>query len=109
MRQEPSYQNGDPGGRTLVKQPGLRIVLMALKATGRLREHLASGPISIQAIEGHLRVRLPDESIDLTPGQLLALESGIRHEVEALEDSVFLLTMGRTTYQRVSDLHEPGG
>jgi quercetin dioxygenase-like cupin family protein len=109
VRQQPSYRNGDPGGRTLVKQPGLRIVLMALRAGGRLQEHHASGPISVQTIEGRLRLSLPDESVELTAGQLLALESGIRHDVEAIEDSVFLLTIGRTTYQDVSDLHEPGG
>jgi quercetin dioxygenase-like cupin family protein len=52
-------------------------------------------------------VRLPTASIELTAGQLLAVESGIRHDVEAIEDSAFLLTIGRTTYENVSDRHEP--
>jgi quercetin dioxygenase-like cupin family protein len=107
LRQQPSYLKGDPSGRTLVKEPDLRIVLMALKAGARLQEHHASGPISVQAIEGRLRVRLAAESFELTAGQLLALESGIRHDVEAIEDSAFLLTIGRTKYERVSELHEP--
>jgi quercetin dioxygenase-like cupin family protein len=108
LRQQPSYQNGDPSGRTLVKEPDLRIVLMALRAGASLKEHHASGPISIQVIEGPLRVSLPAESVELTAGQLLALESGIRHDVEAIEDSAFLLTIGRTTYEHVSDWHERG-
>ena len=108
LRQQQSYQSGDPSGRTLVKEPDLRIVLMALRADGRLQEHSASGPLSIQAIQGPLRVHLPDGSVELTPGQLLALESGIRHDVEAIEDCAFLLTIGRTMYEHVSDLHEPG-
>jgi quercetin dioxygenase-like cupin family protein len=109
LRQQPSYQKGNPSGRTLVKEPDLRIMLMAIRAGGRLQKHSASGPISIQAIEGPLRVLLPGESIELTTGELLVVETGIRHEIVAMEDSAFLLTIGRTTYQQVSDLHEPGG
>jgi quercetin dioxygenase-like cupin family protein len=108
LRQQSSYRNGNPSGRTLVKEPDLRIVLMALRAGARLQEHHASGPISIQVIEGPLRVSLPAESVELTVGQLLALESGIRHDVEAIEDSAFLLTIGRTTYEHASDWHERG-
>lgn len=108
LRQQPSYQSGKPSGRTLVKGPDLRIMLMALRAGACLREHHTSGPISIQAIQGPFRVRLPDKSMELAAGQLLAIETGIRHDVEAVEDSAFLLTIGRTTYEHVSDLHEPG-
>jgi quercetin dioxygenase-like cupin family protein len=108
LRQQPSYLNGDPSGRTLVKEPDLRIVLFALRAGARLREHQASGPISIQVLEGSIRLRLPAESVELTAGRLMALESGIRHDLEAIDDSAFLLTIGRTRYEQVSELHEPG-
>lgn len=107
LRGQESYVAGQPTGQTLVKEPDLRIVLMALRAGGRLEEHHASGPISIQAIEGGLRLHLPDGSVELTAGELLALESGVPHDVEAIEDTAFLLTIGRTTYHQVSDQHEP--
>ncbi len=108
LRQQTRYMNGDPSGRTLVKEPDLRIVLLALRVGARLQEHQTSGPLSIQVIEGPIRVRLPGGSVDLSAGQLLALEPGIRHDVEAIEDAAFLLTIGRTTYDHVSELHEPG-
>ncbi|MBV9282528.1 MAG: cupin domain-containing protein [Chloroflexi bacterium] len=109
LRLQDVYRNGQPSGRTLLKEPDLRIVLIALKTGGRLEEHHASGPISVQGIEGRLRLRLPEGGIELAPGQLVTLESGIRHDVEAMEDSAFLLTIGRTTYQNVSDHHEHKG
>lgn len=105
LQQQPSYHNGDLSGRTLVKQSDLRLVLMALKAGSRQPEHHASGPISVQVIQGHLRLHLPEETVELTAGELLALEAGIRHDVEAVADSAFLLTIGRTTYEHVSDRH----
>jgi quercetin dioxygenase-like cupin family protein len=103
-----SYNNGDPTGKTLVKEPDLRIVLLALKAGGRMDEHRASGPISIQGIDGRFTVDLPSGEVELTAGELVALEPNVPHGVKAIEDSVFLLTIGRTTYQHVSDHHESG-
>jgi quercetin dioxygenase-like cupin family protein len=101
------YEHGNPSGRTLLKEQDLRIVLIALRAGGRMEEHSASGPSSIHVIEGSVRVHLADRQAELGPGYLLALESAVRHDVEALEDSAFLLTLGRTKYEHVSDSHEP--
>lgn len=106
LRHHQSYLDGNPAGRTLVKEPDLRIVLMALKAGARLEEHQASGPISVQAQRGRIRLRMAGDSVELTPGTLLMLEPGIPHEVDAIEDAVFLLTIGPTRYRDVSDHHE---
>jgi quercetin dioxygenase-like cupin family protein len=106
LRQQESYRRGSPTGRTLVKEPDLRIVLMALKAGARQEEHRASGPISVHALQGVLRLRLQKSSVELTAGQVLMLEPGISHDVGAVEDAIFLLTIARTTYQDVSDRHE---
>ena len=102
-----TYEHGGPSGRTLLKEQDLRIVLIALKAGGRMEEHSASGPSSIHVLEGLVRVHLANRQAELGPGYLLALESAVRHDVEALEDSAFLLTLGRTKYEHVSDSHEP--
>jgi quercetin dioxygenase-like cupin family protein len=109
LRRQPHYGTSVPSGRTLLKEPDLRIVLMALKAGGRMEEHHASGPISVQVLEGHVRMHLPDGAVDVPSGRILTLEPRIPHDVEALEDSAFLLTIGRTTYQHVSDHHESKG
>ena len=83
--------------KTLVKQEDLRIVLTVLSAGRRIQEHQAAGRISIQAVEGHMRLRIGDEPaaelIDLPAGCLIALDRGVRHDVEALTDSAFLLTV----------------
>lgn len=89
---EPGWDFGH-NAKTLVKYDGLRIVLIALKAGSRIPEHHTEGQISMQAIVGHIQVRADGRSFELRPGGLLALDQGSPHDVEALEESAFLLTI----------------
>ena len=85
-----------PTGRsskTLVKYPDLRIVLIAMKANSRMHEHTAAGRISVHSLNGHIRLQLPERVVDLPAGYLLALDQCVPHDVEATEDSAFLLTL----------------
>jgi quercetin dioxygenase-like cupin family protein len=79
--------------KTLVKHDALRVVLIALKAGSRIPEHHTEGQISIHAISGHIRVHAQGRTFELRPGGLLALDHGLPHDVEALADSAFLLTI----------------
>ncbi len=93
VRTELSYQEGDRNADTLVKAPDFRIVLTALRPGTRVHEHQAGGRISIQTLSGRVRLHLPDQTVDLPAGHLLVLGPRIPHDVEALEASVFLLTL----------------
>ncbi|MEJ7655298.1 MAG: cupin domain-containing protein, partial [Chloroflexia bacterium] len=94
LRGEDAYERGERNARTLVHEPDFRIVLIALKKGGKLEEHRAPARISIHALDGRLQVRVPLEVVELPAGRLLALEADIPHEVEALEEGAFLLTIG---------------
>jgi quercetin dioxygenase-like cupin family protein len=48
---------------------------------------------SVQTLAGHIRLRLPDRTAELPTGQLLVLDQCVPHDVEAEEDSAFLLTL----------------
>jgi quercetin dioxygenase-like cupin family protein len=85
-----------PAGRsskTLARYPDLRIVLIAMKANTRIHEHTAAGRISVHLLNGHIRLHLPERIVDLPAGHLLALDQCVPHDVEATEDSAFLLTL----------------
>jgi quercetin dioxygenase-like cupin family protein len=92
LRREPAWQNGR-NSKTLVKQPDFRLVLTVLRAGVRIASHRASGRISVQALGGHIRMHLPDRAVDLPAGRLLALDRAVPHDVEALTDSAFLLSI----------------
>jgi len=94
LRGEESWQRGSGrSSRTLVKHPDFRIVLVAMKRNTEMKEHRAEGRISIQTIIGHVRLKLPRQAVELPAGHFLALDRGITHDVEAVEESAFLLTI----------------
>jgi quercetin dioxygenase-like cupin family protein len=96
LRREREWANGQ-NAKTLVKHDTLRIVLMALQQHASIPEHQTAGRISIHTLTGHILVRADGQTFDLPAGTLLALDQDVRHHVEALEESAFLLTIAWTT------------
>ena len=97
LKREDTWANAARTGLTLLKGQRLRIMLVALHAGTTIPWHQADGPISVQVVEGTLTFRTEAQALTLQPGQLLTLQAGIRHAVEAVEESAFLLTMATET------------
>ena len=93
LRREDAWNTTSRNAKTLVKYADLRIVLIAMKAGTRMEGHKADGSISIQGLTGNLRLHLADQTVELPAGRLLTLERGLPHDVKAMEDSSFLLTI----------------
>lgn len=92
-KEEAWLQETGPSSKTLVKHPDLRIVLLAMRKKMCMHEHRTAARISMQTLTGHIRLRLPDRMVELPTGQLLVLDQCVPHDVEAEEDSAFLLTL----------------
>jgi quercetin dioxygenase-like cupin family protein len=94
LRQEIAWgREAGRSSKTLVKYPDLRIVLVLMKSHSVMRRHKVAARISIQALEGRLRLHLPDRVLDLPAGTLLTLDCCEPHDVEAQEESAFLLSI----------------
>lgn len=78
---------------TLVKYSDFRIVLILMQAGTQMREHKADARISIHALSGRLIVQLPEKTVELSMGDLLVLEKCLPHDVSAVEESAFLLSI----------------
>lgn len=85
--------DSDRHGVTLVREGGLSVVLTHLKAGGVLQEHAAPGSATVQVLDGRVRFTLGDDQFEASGGRLVAFDAGIRHGVEAIEDSTLLLTL----------------
>lgn len=95
LKDAPSWkQSAGRSSETLVKYEDFRVVLVVLKQGSRMEGHHADGPISVHGIEGRIRLHLPGgHTAELGPGDILALAKGVKHDVESLEESAFLLTI----------------
>jgi quercetin dioxygenase-like cupin family protein len=91
---EEAYARKGHTARTLVREPGLRVVLFAMKAGARIAEHSVDEAATVHVLSGQLRLRLPSGAVELGADQLLLLERAVPHDVEALADARFLLTLG---------------
>ena len=85
------------------------MVLVLMKPEKKMSEHHVDARISIHALEGKIRLHLPDQKVELAASELMTLEYGIPHNVEALEESAFLITIswpGGTKEERHAMLNE---
>jgi quercetin dioxygenase-like cupin family protein len=89
---ETAWSTGQ-NAKTLVKYDDFRVVLTVLRAQARIPGHHTEGRISIQTVRGHILVRAEGRTFDLSVGTLVAFDRDVTHDVEAREDSAFLLTI----------------
>lgn len=100
LMDSPLWQLGGHTASTLVKHQDFRLVLIVLKAGRRLRQHQTDQRISVQTLTGRVQLNLPDQTADLPAGHVLVLDKTIAHDVVALEDSAFLLSLSGVPVER---------
>ena len=86
-------------GVTLAKHGSMSIVLSHLHSGAKLQEHAAPGAATVHVLDGRIRLEISDEMIEAAAGRLVVFDSGVRHSVEALEDSTLLLTLVGENHQ----------
>jgi quercetin dioxygenase-like cupin family protein len=93
LMEEGAWQRGQRNSITLRKGEGMNVVLLVMKAGDRLEEHAAPGPFSLIVREGRIRITVAEEVAEAGSDILLTCDAGVRHTVEALSDTVCLLTI----------------
>lgn len=79
--------------KTLFKKHDFRVVLINMEKGAHMKEHHADGTISVQVLKGNVRMNVGGKAHELSTGNLFTLGASIRHDVEALDDAAFLLTI----------------
>ena len=77
--------------KTLYKQGRVTIALFRFERDSGLPGHSAKGVVTINVLEGKLRVNAEGHEHELPAGQMLILASNVPHDVLALETSTVLL------------------
>jgi len=81
--------------RMLVSLPTRRVLLVWMKSGARWDEHTAPGRITVQTLVGRIRMTVSEQTLDAPSGRIIILNSHVPHDVNAIEESVFLLTVDR--------------
>jgi quercetin dioxygenase-like cupin family protein len=77
--------------KVLMDEPGYRLLLLSLLAGQSIPEHASRGLVAVYVILGRIILfagPFPDE---LYPGQVISIKGGVRHRIEAFEDSALLV------------------
>jgi len=106
-RQHKPWQSG-LYSKLLLKADDLRVLLIAIETGAKLKEHHADGTVSIHALEGTLCIHVQGQTHNLRAGQILTLAPGIKHDLEAREDSALLLTISWPSSEKLQSLPHRG-
>ena len=96
LQGEVEYEKGGHNARTLVKHSEFRIVLVVLKAGAKVGQQETDERLALQPLSGHIRVHVADqdEVVNLHSDQLFSLDRNQPYNIEAVEDTAFLLFVG---------------
>lgn len=93
LKKETAWINGDRGAITLQKNSNLRVVLISLRKGATLHEHKVDGPITLFVLSGKMSFIAGKKTVKVKTNELIVLEKAIPHDVKALEDTTFILTI----------------
>lgn len=93
-RASAQWQSGDRVALPLDKRRDLSVTLLMLRAGARLAEHAAARSITVQVVRGMVNFTAAGAVHRLRAGAVCVLDHQVTHAVEALEESVLLLTAG---------------
>lgn len=88
-------ERADAGVETemLVRSDRLRVLLVTMESEAQLAAHAAPGPSTIHVLKGRFLVNSGREEHALGAGNVIALDTRVRHSVRALDAGAFLLTI----------------
>ncbi|MBK6913049.1 MAG: cupin domain-containing protein [Ignavibacteriales bacterium] len=98
LKSENAWLNGDRNAVTLQKNSNLRVVLISLRKGATLHEHKVEGPITLFVLSGKINFIVGEEKVIAESNGFIVLEKAIPHDVEALEDTTFILTIIQKKY-----------
>jgi quercetin dioxygenase-like cupin family protein len=91
QHQDWNYRNHDE--TILLKANRRNIILVVMHEGSELRMHQREEPVSLQIIEGVLKVTDQDGSTFLNKDQYFVLNKNIKHGFIAMDETIFLLNL----------------
>jgi quercetin dioxygenase-like cupin family protein len=90
-----SLQSGPGTTRTtaLVKSDSFEAIHLVVPAGDQIAPHQVPGEFTLLCMQGRVTIGLTDGVVELSSGQWVYFDGGVRHSVHAIENSSLLLTI----------------
>ena len=82
-----------PKSQTLLRESGLRVMLLHLKSGERIPEHHAPGAITVHCLQGEVDFFVAGAKVELRAGTLIGVEPKAQHRLNAHQESLVLVTL----------------
>lgn len=86
-----------PRSTTVLRENGLRCLLLHLKPGEEIPEHQAPGAITVHCLTGQASFVANTDRVELVPHALITVSAGTPHSVSAREESLLLVTVAEPT------------
>ncbi|HEV7781343.1 MAG TPA: hypothetical protein VGO58_08750 [Chitinophagaceae bacterium] len=91
VKDEKAWEKNDRNGITVFKSGNMTIVLTMLKEGAVIKDNTLDGFLTLQVLEGVIRVETLEGDVDMGEKQLITFHPCVPHSIEARKDSVLLL------------------
>lgn len=92
VKEEESYGKSDRNAITVFKTDNMTIVVLALKEGAVIKDNIVEGLLSVQVLEGAIKLETLEGDGDMGEQHLMIFHPGIPHSLEARLDTVLLIT-----------------
>ena len=93
VKEESAWRDSDRNAITVFKTDSVTIVLSAMHKGATMIKQSTGDLMEVHVQEGSLKFEANDNVILLAAGEMALLHKGYSYDIEALEESVFLLTL----------------
>lgn len=87
------FKENGPAIQVLLDTSFTKEIRIAMREGQLMKEHQTPFPIVVQLVEGRIDFTVSGEVVNLEKGDLVALDGGIPHSLNALEESIIRLTL----------------
>ncbi|MES2431878.1 MAG: hypothetical protein V4556_13170 [Bacteroidota bacterium] len=92
LKDEIGFKKNDRNSITVYKTDGLTMVLTLMHNGAMIKDNIVEGLMTIQVIDGTIDCQLDINTIRLTEQQVITIHPGIIHSIQALGNSLLLIT-----------------
>lgn len=93
IKREKAWEKNDRNGITVFKSSELTLVITALQAAATLDHNNVQAHMTIQVIEGDMRIATTDGDVNMKNGNVMAFHPGVPHTIHAITDVILLITI----------------